>query len=230
MTRALVAAALAATVLGPLVADARDYAWLGVRIRDLSEQEMDELAVRHGIREGFGVFIVEVMKDTPAARAGMRNGDIVVAIDDRPVTESRVLQRMIGRASPESAARITVLRTGGRQSVPVRLASMPKPVAGDRVAADLGFVLRDPEAPAAGVEDGVAGTPSVAAVLRGSAAERAGLEVGDVLLEVNDRAVITRDAALEALAELPAEHAVRLVLRRGDRKVGVTLPSPGPPG
>jgi serine protease Do len=227
MTRTLVVlAALVAIVLGAPPADARDYAWLGVRIRDLSEHEMDEIAVRHGIREGFGVFIVEVMKDTPAARAGVRNGDIVVAIDDRPVTESRVLQRMIGRASPESEARITVLRTSGRQSVPVRLASMPKPVAGDRVAADMGFVLRDPEAPAARVEDGVVGTPSVAAVLQGSAAERAGLEVGDVLLEVNGRAVITRDAARETLAELAGDQPVRLVVRRGDAKVGVTLRTP----
>ena len=58
-------------------ADARSWSWLGVRIRDLSEQEMDELAGRHGIGEGFGVVIVEVMEDTPAARAGMRSGDIV---------------------------------------------------------------------------------------------------------------------------------------------------------
>ena len=41
---------------------------------------MDDLAGRHGIGEGFGVVIVEVMEDTPAARAGMRSGDIVVAV------------------------------------------------------------------------------------------------------------------------------------------------------
>ena len=60
-------------------ADPVQWAWLGVRIRDLSEQEMDEIATRHGIREGFGVVIVEVMEDTPAEKAGMQNGDLVVA-------------------------------------------------------------------------------------------------------------------------------------------------------
>src|SRR3989454_6739890 len=43
-------------------ADVRQWSWLGVRIRDLSEQEMEEIAARHGIREGFGVVIVEVIE------------------------------------------------------------------------------------------------------------------------------------------------------------------------
>src|SRR6202008_919116 len=51
--RVLGALALLLLVLTP-VADARTWAWLGVRIRDLSEQEMEELSKRHGIVEGFG--------------------------------------------------------------------------------------------------------------------------------------------------------------------------------
>ena len=54
--------------------NARPWSWLGVRIRDLSEQEMEDLAVRHGIREGFGVLVIDVMADTPAARRGCAMG------------------------------------------------------------------------------------------------------------------------------------------------------------
>ena len=43
----------------------KSWGWLGVRIRDLSEQEMEEISQKHGLREGFGVVIVEVMKETP---------------------------------------------------------------------------------------------------------------------------------------------------------------------
>ena len=43
--------------------DARPYSWLGVRIRDLSESEMEDLARRHGIREGFGAYITDVIED-----------------------------------------------------------------------------------------------------------------------------------------------------------------------
>src|ERR1700675_1351798 len=116
-------------------ADARPWSWLGVRIRDLSEQEMEEIAARHGIREGFGVVIVEVIADTPAARAGMRSGDIVVAFGERPVVETRILQRLIAAAPVDGESKLTVLRTDGRRALQVRLTSMPPNVAGDRVAA-----------------------------------------------------------------------------------------------
>ncbi len=67
--RLLRAAALTLCLVS--VAEARPWAWLGVRIRDISEQEMESVAARHGVREGFGVVIVEVLEDTPAARAGI---------------------------------------------------------------------------------------------------------------------------------------------------------------
>ena len=122
--RALTALALVLLVLAPL-AEARSWAWLGVRIRDLSEQETEELSKRHGIREGFGVVIVDVMEDTPAARAGMKNGDIVVAFEGRPITETRLLQRLIARAPVDQDIRLTVLRTEGRRPVAVRLVTIP---------------------------------------------------------------------------------------------------------
>jgi len=124
MARALVALVLAATVFG--VTDAFALSWLGVRIRDLSEQEMEEIASHHGIREGFGVVIVEVLEGTPAARSGLRAGDIVVAFGERPVTETRMLQRLIAAAPTEAETRLTILRREGRRQLNVRLTSMPR--------------------------------------------------------------------------------------------------------
>lgn len=206
-------------------AEARPWAWLGVRIRDLSEQEMEEIAGRHGVREGFGVVIVEVLEGSPASRAGLRNGDLVVAVEGRPVTETRLLQRLIGAASVGKDARLTVLRSEGRQQVDVRLAAMPTDVAGDRVAAEFGFVLREPEPPAL-VAGAASGTAAVSAVLRGSAADRAGLQVGDILLQVGERAVASREAARAALADVNLDGPLTLTLRRGDARLGVTLPPP----
>src|SRR5438105_2928107 len=136
--RGRLALELLALLLAAGAADARQWSWLGVRIRDLSEAEMDEIAARHGIREGFGVVIVDVIDGTPAAKAGMHNGDIVVALDGRPVTETRLLQRLIAAASPDQDVRLTVLRPDGRRLLPVRLTVMPRPVAGERVAAEFG--------------------------------------------------------------------------------------------
>jgi serine protease Do len=219
------AAVALALLLAAPVAEARGWSWLGVRIRDLSEPEMEDLSKTHGIREGFGVVIVEVMEGTPAQRAGMKSGDIVVALDDRPVTETRVLQRLIAAGPVEREARLTVLRPEGRRALPVRLVPMPRTVAGERVAAEFGFILRDPEPqPELGGRRPPGSAPTVTLVIKGSAAERAGLENGDVILQVNDTAVVSRDAAREALAELPTEQPFRLTVRRGERHLALDVP------
>ncbi len=224
--RRAAAAALLMLLLSAGVSDARPWSWLGVRIRDLSEQEMDDLATKHGIREGFGVVIVDVMEGTPAARAGIKSGDIIVAFDDRPVTETRALQRMIASGPVERDARLTVLRAEGRRALAVRLMPMPHAVAGERVAAEYGFMLREPDGPQpelGGRQPGGAGAPVVSLVVKDSAAARAGLEVGDVILQVEETAVVTRDAAREALAELAPEKSLRLTVRRDDRRLAVEI-------
>ena len=209
-------------------AEARTWSWLGVRIRDLSEQEMEEVSKRHGIREGYGVVVVDVMEDTPAARAGMRNGDIVVAFEGRPVTDTRLLQRLIARASVDQDIRLTVLRTDGRRPLAVRLVSMPRPVAGERVAAEFGFLLRDAEGPrdtSIRLQSSTA-TPSVTVVVRGSSAQKAGLEVGDVILQINEQPVVTRDAVQETMSDVPLDRTLRLTVLREGRHLPLSLAGP----
>src|SRR5215470_6360557 len=174
------------TAIAPVV-DAAQWAWLGVRIRDLSEQEMDEISSRHGMREGFGVFIVEVMEGTPAQTAGLRTGDLVVAFEERPVTETKVLQRLVAASAPGRDVRLTVLRAEGRRRLDVRLAAMPRSVF----------------------------------------AERGGLETGDVILQINDLAVVTREALREALADAGLEAPLRLTVRRGGERLSLVLKAPG---
>jgi len=216
--RAFLGALLIVTVAASAV-DAMQWAWMGVRIRDLSEQEMDEIAKRHGIREGFGVVIIDVMEGTPAERAGMKSGDLVVAFEERPVTDTRLLQRLIGGAGAGQDVRLTVLRTDGRRRLEVRLAAMPRPVLGERISAEFGFLVREPE-PAGSA------APTISGVIRRSAAERAGLEVSDVILEVNDQAVETREALREAMADASIEGPLRLTIRRGGNRLSVTLRAP----
>lgn len=224
MTRRILLAALALLLATAAIGDTRPWSWLGVRIRDLSEQEMEEIAARHGIREGFGVMIVEVLEDTPAARAGVRNGDVVVAFDGRPVTETRLLQRLIAAAPVGKDWRLTVLRTEGRRQMTVRLVAMPTEVAGDRVAAEFGFVLRET---VPGESGGLGGNvAAVAAVVRGSAAEKAGLLVGDILVQVGDRAVLGRQAAREALADAVLDRPLALTVRRGESRLALTVSPP----
>jgi S1-C subfamily serine protease len=216
--RALIAALLLVATAGPALA-APPWAWLGVRIRDLSEQEGDEIAKRHGIREGFGVLIIEVMEGTPAEKAGLKNGDLVVAIGDSHVTETRLLQRLIASAGPGQDVRLTVLREEGRRRLDVRLAAMPRPVVGERIGVEFGFVVREPETPGAAA-------PTISFVVRRSSAERAGLAEGDAIVAVNDQPVLTREAMREALADASLEAPLRLTVRRGERRLSLTLAAP----
>jgi len=219
-------------LLLPAPADpaSKAWGWLGVRIRDISEQEMEEISQKYGLREGFGVMIVEVMKETPAEASGLKNGDLVVAFRERPVVDTRTLQRLVASTSAGETVPLTVLRRddAGRRRVTVRVGLMPDTIAADRIAAEFGFLVRDPDAQdnggAARLSDG---PPTVAAVVRRSSAEAAGLEVGDVLVEVNGHPVLTLSAAREALLASSLERPLPLVVKRDAERVALTLKSPG---
>jgi serine protease Do len=207
------------------------WGWLGVRIRDLSEQEMDEISRRHGLREGFGALIVEVLEDTPAARAGLRQGDIVVAIRERPVVDTRTLQRAVGQAPVGEALPVTVLRRGeGRHRLEVTVGRMPDRVAAERVGIEFGFVVRDPETQPPAVPPRPAGSPAaatVAVVVPRSRAEAAGLKPGDVLVEINGTPVKSLEAVRAALLAAPLDAPLRLVVGREHEQVTLLLAGPG---
>lgn len=228
MRRALLSLALLLACLVPPAEAATRWGWLGVRIRDLSEQEMEDISKRFGLREGFGAVIVEVIKETPAAAAGLRTGDLVVAFRDRPVVDTRSLQRAIASTSVGETVRLTVLRTEeGRRPVQVKVGAMPDAMAADRVAAEYGFFVRDPEAQPELGGARPSAVPSVAAVLPRSRAERAGMQVGDVLTEVNGRPVVTLDAVREALLAAGPDGPLPLIFRRDQEQIAVTLdPNP----
>src|SRR5215475_13211182 len=228
MARALVAAVLLAILTSSAVEAAPRFGWLGVRIRDLSEQEMNDISQKHGLREGFGALIVDVMKETPAAAAGLKNGDLVVAFKNRPIVDTRTLQRYIAAASVGETVTLTVFRRDqGRRPIEVRIGSMPDSVAADRVAAEYGFLLRDPEAfpePAGGQVP--SGPPTVAVVLPTGRAESAGLQVGDVLVEIGGKHVESLTAVREVLLGLTERGALPLVVKRDQQRLSFVLKDP----
>lgn len=223
ITRLLLAALL---VFGSAEAVwAASWGWLGVRIRDLSEQEMEEISQKHGLREGFGVLIVEVLKETPAASSGLANGDLVVAVRERPVVDTRTLQRLVAATPVGEELPLTVLRRGeGRHRVSIRVGVMPAAAAADRVAIEFGFLVRDAEGQ---VESGPSrlgsGPPSVSVVIARGPAETAGLQVGDVLVEINGRPVLTLEAARQALLAASLDKPLPLLVRRDAERLPLLL-------
>jgi serine protease Do len=219
------------TLALPWTAEAVRWGWFGVRIRDLSEQEMEEISSRYGIREGYGAMIVEVISDAPAAQSGLKNGDLVVAFRERPVVDTRTLQRLVSSTPVGEEVSLTVLRPDqGRRPITIRVGAMPVSVAAERVAAEFGFTLRSPSRASGETAGLVSGEPpAVGVVLRGSQAERSGLLPGDVIVEINGHRLISSQAVSQALVDVPLDQPLRLVVRRGSEPLSLTLPGPSTP-
>ena len=221
-------AALVLLVLGLLAAAvdaAPRWGWLGVRIRDLSDQEVEEISKRFGLREGFGAVIVDVIKEAPAEASGLLAGDVVVAFRGRPVVDTRTLQRFVAMASIGETVPMTVLRRNeGRRPISVRLGAMPDTVVAERVAAEYGFFVRDPEAqPELGGTRPPAGPPAVAGIVPKSRADAAGLKIGDVLVAIDGRPVETVGAAREALKAVAPDGPLSLLVERDQQRVSISL-------
>lgn len=98
---------------------------LGVRIESLS----DDLASALGVTGGEGVLVLEVIKDTPAERAGIRAGDVIVSVGDRSVKDSEALVGAIHDA--DGRVSIAVVRKGARRTVEAELRDAPRGGGGD---------------------------------------------------------------------------------------------------
>ncbi len=195
--------------------------WLGVAIQDLTP----EMAEYYGIAPGKGVFVSEVFPGDPADQAGIRPRDILVAVNGRKVETSRQLTSLVAEIPVGREAKVQVLREGKPLTFTVkvarrdegRLAARGEEPAGGRREETLGMRVAEltPEAArrlplreAAGV--------LVLEVTYGSRAGQAGLRAGDVIREVNRRAVATVGDFEQALARIPPGEAVRFFLwRRG---------------
>ncbi len=84
------------------------HGWLGLGLQDLDPQ----LAQAFGMKQARGALITEVAPDSPAARAGLREGDVVIGFDGRPVADALRLTRMIGDTIAGTSVALEVIRNG----------------------------------------------------------------------------------------------------------------------
>jgi serine protease Do len=92
--------------------------FLGVHAEDISKENMS----RYGMRDVRGVGVTEVVKDSPAEKAGLRKDDVILRFDGESVTSTRKLNRLVSESSPDQNVRLTVSRGGSEQEMSVTLA------------------------------------------------------------------------------------------------------------
>ncbi len=183
---------------------------LGVMMQDLTP----ELAKAFAIKQHRGAVVAKVAKDSPADRAGLRVGDVVTQVNDRPVHSSADMRNYVGLLQVGETVTMTVLRDGKRLTLKARIAEpVHVQVQGRRLHPRLEGALLGPipeDDPRYGMVEGIA----VLAVERGSVASRAGLRAGDIIVNVNRHPVTTLEEFEQAAAI--NQRALLLNLRRGD--------------
>ncbi len=95
--------------------------WLGVTIQNVSP----ELAKHFGIKEKYGALITEVMKDSPAERAGFQRGDVIVEFDGKLTEDPTSLRNIVAATLPDKTVPVKVIRAGKEEILTVLVGEMP---------------------------------------------------------------------------------------------------------
>src|SRR5579872_7105741 len=199
--------------------------WIGVQIQNVTPDLADDL----GLKDEKGALVATAQRDSPAAAAGVKSGDVITAVDGETVADPHDLARRIAALGPKKTVKLTLVRNGSPMTVEVTLGTMPV----DKTAsmetrntddnagsalAKLGLTLH-----AAHGQDGVV----VAEVDPDGAAADKGLKQGDVILEVAGKPVNRPSEVADAIAAAKSDgkKSVLVRVKSSDGERYLTLPA-----
>jgi serine protease Do len=198
--------------------------WLGVQVQRVTP----DLAKSFGLDRERGALVADVMPDTPASKAGIERGDIIVEFNGRKIEEMNDLPRVVATTPPDTEVPIKLLRKGQDKMVKVKVAELKE----ERVAASGGGTLE--EALGMTVQEL---TPEIARNLGlseskgvvvtnvedGTPADEAGIRRSDVIVEVNQKKVENLRDYRAALGRVGSTESLLLLVRRGSNVLYVAL-------
>jgi serine protease Do len=199
--------------------------WIGVQIQNVTADLADDL----GLKEQTGALVAAAQKDSPAAAAGVKSGDVITAVDGETVADPHDLARRIAALGPKKTVKLALIRNGSPMTIDVTLGTMPADKTanaetpnsddnGGSALAKLGLTLR----PAHG-QDGVV----VTEVDPDGAAADKGLKQGDVILEVAGKSVNRPADVVDAIdaAKSGGKKSVLVRVKSNDGERYLTLPT-----
>ena len=196
---------------------------IGVQIDQVSK----EVAESIGLGKPRGALVRGVEDGSPAAKAGVEPGDIILKFDDKDVDSSVDLPRLVGNTSPGNKSRMTVFRRGAQRDLGITVGELEPDVAAQK--------SQQPDTPKPKVSSGLQRLGLVLTELTDAqrkelnmpkggvrveqvegAAARAGLRGGDVIVAINNDETSSMAQVESALAKLDASRPVNVLFRRGD--------------
>ena len=191
--------------------------WLGVVIQEVNK----DLAESFGLERPAGALVAQVMDGGPAAKGGLRVGDVILSLNDESIVMSADLPHLVGAIKPGSKARLGIVRGGERETLNIVIGALPEE--GEAVtAADtgaqksnrLGVKVAELTAEQKRSLD-LPGGVVITEVLNGPAA-MIGLRPGDVISHLNNQAIDSASTFGRVAEQLPKNRSVSMrVLRQG---------------
>ncbi|MGQ0675858.1 MAG: DegQ family serine endoprotease [Rhodospirillales bacterium] len=208
-----------------------DRGWLGVQIQPVTP----DVAAALGLKESKGALVAGLTDNSPAGKAGIKQGDVILSFNNTKINELRDLTRVVAATRKDSKAQVEIWRQGKAQTIAVTIAAMPKAeqvaaAAPDDASKDagkqgetgieqLGLKLAPPSADTRqryGLKDEVKGAVIVGIERDAPAAER-GIQLGDVIVGVGQERVSSVGEVVSKIKRA-ADQKQKAVLLLIDRK------------
>ncbi len=213
-------ASIVKTVVEDLKSDGKIVrGWLGVQIQPVTE----DLAESLGLKETKGAIVADVTADSPALKAGLKQGDVILKADGKDIEDARDLSKTVAALAPDAKVPFEIIRDGKAETISVTIGTMPGE---PQKQAAIGKPLEKLDLSSLGLEV----TPAedgeglkISGLDPDSAAAEKGLKAGDVILEIAGKHVTDPADAQEALSSAKGKN-VLLLVRSGDNQRYITLP------
>ena len=192
---------------------------LGVSIQEVNQS----LADSFGLKQPTGALVSSVEKDSPAAKAGLEAGDVILGINGADIKSSSELPAIVASISPGQPARLKVWRAGNSRELTVQVGQFSEEnlVKNDTPAAAkgrLGVVVRNltpDEQRQAEINGGVLVTDA------GGPAARAGIRAGDIVLSVNGERITSAEQLRDRVAK--AGKRIAVLIERNDSRIFIPV-------
>jgi Do/DeqQ family serine protease len=197
--------------------------WLGARLQAVTPEIADSL----GLKRPAGALVASVAPASPAARAGLKSSDLIIAIDGQPIDDPNAFDYRFATKVIGGSARIGVVRGGREFAVTVALEALPDTAHDELVIASPSpFQGAKVSNLSPALADDLRLDPStqgvvILEVVSGSSAQRLGLQRGDLVVSVNS-AKIAKTRDLERIAG-QASRRWSITILRGGQQVSVEL-------
>ncbi len=197
--------------------------WLGVAIQPVTP----ELAKSFGVTGEKGALVADITKDSPADKAGLKIGDIILEFDGKEIQEMNNLPRLVAATPIGKKVKIKILRNGKSKVVTATIERLKEGAESVQTGTEqdrIGVTVRDLNAELA-AQIGIKETKGVVvvAVKPGGIAEEAGIAVGDVIKEIDGTQINTVADFAKAISAHKKDEITRLLLRRGDSSLFVAI-------